>query len=363
MKSLAVVIPATKSYLYAIHDQAVKLQPILADRRAYLFFVTDESKEGKKAFSYYEKYLTWVQCNYCPLPIPEYVENRGEEASLLMARMQSFGFSQARSSNVDECLSLEADILPPPNALRVLENVLDFDDGYYSIAAGTYANSAFLGGRGSYQNAIAEDFLPEERDLPKELAEEWKKLKEVKVSTPFEAEAHQKKVEEILRKTKEWPPLGNVFTLNGKAWRKRGWFEHAYPAIGRGAIVPSDWCGLGLTLMSKKALELADFTGFDGKGTQDLYLCWHRWNPNGLRIAVTPHILCDHIKRIKDPIKMIPESKNDASKVIPEHQAPATYGLHNWHAYHEPLGESEGHLRMIDRPYHSLAIVDTAQKT
>jgi hypothetical protein len=60
---------------------------------------------------------------------------------------------------------------------------------------------------------------------------------------------------------------------------------------------------------------------------------------------------------------MIPESKNDAGKVIPEHQAPATYGLHNWHAYHEPLGESEGHLRMIDRPYHSLAIVDTAQKT
>jgi hypothetical protein len=98
--------------------------------------------------------------------------------------------------------------------------------------------------------------------------------------------------------------------------------DFAYPGIGKGAIVPSDWCGLGCTLLSAKALALAEFSGYDGRGTQDLFLCWHRWHPAGLRIACVPHCVADHVKRDKD------------GKIV------------HYRAYHETEGEYRGHLRV-----------------
>jgi hypothetical protein len=109
--------------------------------------------------------------------------------------------------------------------------------------------------------------------------------------------------------------------------------DAAYPGIGRGSIVPSDWCGLGCTLLSKKALAHADFTGYEGKGTQDLFLCWHRWYPAGLKLACVPHIVCDHIKRKPS------EAPADAPEII------------HYRAYHETEGEHRGHLRVRQQAF------------
>jgi hypothetical protein len=81
--------------------------------------------------------------------------------------------------------------------------------------------------------------------------------------------------------------------------------------------------------LSNKALQLADFNGYQGKGTQDLFLCWNRWNNNGLKIACVPHIACDHIKK-KD------------GKII------------HYRAYHETQGECRGHLRQRPQEFISL---------
>jgi hypothetical protein len=112
--------------------------------------------------------------------------------------------------------------------------------------------------------------------------------------------------------------------------------DFAYPGIGYGAIVPSDWCGLGCTLLSKRALAHADFTGYEGKGTQDLFLCWSRWYPAGLKIACVPHIACDHIKHRP------PEAPKDAPPII------------HYRAYHETEGECRGHLRTRQQPFISV---------
>ena len=103
--------------------------------------------------------------------------------------------------------------------------------------------------------------------------------------------------------------------------------EAAYPAIGKGAIVPTDWVGLGATMLSKKALSLAHFDGYEGKGTQDLYLGWTRWKPAGLNMCVTTHSICDHVVRKRDGENQV---WDDFTHV---------------HVYHEMDGEYEGHLR------------------
>ena len=110
--------------------------------------------------------------------------------------------------------------------------------------------------------------------------------------------------------------------------------DFAYPGIGEGAVVPSDWCGLGCTLMSKKALALADFNGYDGGGTQDLFLCWHRWHPAGLRLACVPHVVCDHVKREK---ALVDGQEKDV--------------VSHYRAYHEQAPEYRGHLRVRKQPW------------
>jgi hypothetical protein len=132
-----------------------------------------------------------------------------------------------------------------------------------------------------------------------------------------------------MERVKSSPPDGNIWEVTAKhGWRRRGWMDFAYPGIGYGAVVPSDWCGLGCTLLSKGALAHADFCGYDGRGTQDLFLCWSRWHPAGLRIACVPHVACDHIKR----------------------QAGKPEILHH-RAYHEQEGECRGHLRVRTQPF------------
>lgn len=257
-----------------------------------------------------------------------------DEAQRIIARLQQAGFSAARAAGATECWSVEIDVLPPPNALRVLRDVVAFDGGYYSIAMVTYHNGQFLGGHGSPARPIEEDVATEERVLPdnlkRRLQEMEKKMKDLHARRKRPSEALQKEADDIREEIRRQPPRGNIFALNAKKWRRRGWMDAAYPGIGRGAVLPTDWVGLGCTLLNKAALDLATFEGYALKGTQDLFLCWHRWHPAGLRLAVVPHILCHHVKRDRDK----PEK------------------LTLWRAYHEPSGEFAGHLRVSPEPFY-----------
>lgn len=260
-----------------------------------------------------------------------------DNAQLIIARIQQKAFSLARDLNADVFWSIESDVLVPPNALKVLLQALEFDDGYYGVGMVTYPNGQFLGGRGTPQNPIAEDFSEDERILTTEIKKEIKKrddkIKELKEKKQKPSDIELREWDELNKKVKNCPPVGNIFEVQAKGWKKRGWLESAYPAIGRGAILPTDWVGLGCTIMNKKALSLATFEGYELKGTQDLFLCWSRWHPADIRMCVIPHILCSHVKR-----KVGEDGKRTDEIEIHE-------------AYHELTGEYAGHIRWRPRKY------------
>lgn len=71
----------------------------------------------------------------------------------------------------------------------------------------------------------------------------------------------------------------------------------------------------------------ADFTGYGGKGTEDLFIIWRRWFPRGLRLCAIPHCPCDHV--IRD----------------------AKAGVIHVMARHETNSDTEGHLRKSFLPF------------
>jgi hypothetical protein len=260
-----------------------------------------------------------------------------DDAQHIIARIQQKAFAKARELSSDYFWSIESDVLVPPNALKVLQQALQFDDSYYGIGMVTYPNGQFLGGRGTARHNICEDATEEERDISKELKKQIERrkddLEKLKKNKEQPTDQQQKEWIEIDKEIKKCPPSGNIFELQAKGWKKRGWLESAYPAIGRGAILPTDWVGLGCTLLNKKALSLATFEGYELKGTQDLFLCWSRWQPAGIKMCVIPHILCSHVKR-----KVGKDGKRTDEIEIHE-------------AYHELEGDCEGHLRWRPRKY------------
>jgi hypothetical protein len=349
---LAIAVSATRNYLH-VWPQCVRAIAAAAahHEEAHFIFSTDESKEATAAADLAKNELPegW-KISVLKHPIKDDSSvNYKVEAQLRIALLQGSSFAFARKIRASMCWSVESDNIVPANSLRVLEWTLAMPqaDGrpHYDISAATYPNGLFLGGFGTYQHQIAEDFLPEERKLKPRLRllldETEKRLKDIKPPTNAEeAEEAQRagdKEGKRMGRLREWvkksPPLGNVFELNAKGYRRRGWMDFAYAGIGHGSVVPSDWCGLGCTLMSKSALAHADYCGYDGRGTQDLYLCWSRWHPAGLRIACVPHIVCDHIKR----------QDRDGKTEIIHHRA-----------YHEPEGECRGHLRQRSQPFVSV---------
>jgi hypothetical protein len=335
---IAITVSATKGYLHA-WPQCLRGIASAAGHHAeaHFIFSTDESKEAEAAAEVAKRELPegW-KVTVLRLPITEDAKDYKEAAQLRIAALQGAGFAFARKIRASMCWVVESDTIPTADSLRVLEWTLLMPqaDGrpYYDIAAATYPNGLFLGGFGDPRHQIAEDFLAEERKLKPRLKflmdETEKRLKAIPRPTHArEAEAAQKigekegkRMGRLRERVKKSPPLGNVFELNSKGYRRRGWMDHAYPGIGLGSVVPSDWCGLGCTLLSKAALAHADFTGYEGKGTQDLFLCWSRWHPAALKIACVPHIVCDHIKRQEGKIT-------------------------HFRAYHEADGECRGHLR------------------
>lgn len=330
--NITIATYATQRYRYALPNFGRRIAGTLTYakvRRATFLFVGDETPELEEdARKYIEEQLpAGIEFVYLPLKLSdENLGNYDESTQLLIAQLQSHAFAYARRIDTDIYWSLESDVLVPYNAYSVSMDILGFDNGYYDVAMCSYPSQGggpFLGGRGNYNAQIADDFLDEERVIPKELLKRKKELFAEKERN----EEWGKKAEAIRKEIKECPPKGNVYELNGKKWRQRGWMEYAYPAIGKGAIVPTDWVGLGCTMLSKKALALAHFDGYEGHGTQDLYLGWHRWKPEGLNMAVTTHAICDHIVRIRD------KDTQDYQK----------FQIVN--AYHEPEGELIGHLR------------------
>ena len=343
---LAITLCSSKLYLAIIPSVVQRIIAAAPHHESLvLIYISDEAPESKGMGKGIKELLP-SQWQYVHRAIPLDL-NKAEEkykipSQLIIATLQSEAFAQARRLGCDQVWNVEADVLVPPDSLRMMEWALQMPnaDGspFYDVAMVTYPNGLFLGGYGDPAHPIAEDFLPEERALPDELKQEYEAFK--KEETEFIKEKKippkewQEKVASLMKKVRECPPGGNVFEMNAKhGWRRRGWLENAYPGIGHGAIVPTDWIGTGCVLLSKKALALATFEGYTGEGTQDLYLCWRRWHPAGLRLCAITHTVCDHVKHELD------KNGKHTGKYI------------HMEASHEQLGEYRGHLRCLSKPW------------
>lgn len=340
---IAIATYATKKYFYCWRSVLRHISAAASHHKEATFILaTDTSDEAKEAVEIARQELPegWkISCINLQVD-DEAGEKYKEKSQLLIAALQGAAFSFARKIRATSLWSVESDMLVSAESLRVAEWVLQMPqaDGtpYYDIAAVTYPNGLFLGGFGTPQTQINEDFTTEERKVPERLKNAIKaceaRLKKCKDKNVAQKEG--KRMARLRERVKKCPPKGNVWELTAKyGWRRRGWMDFAYPAIGRGSIVPSDWCGLGCTLLSQKALSLASFEGYEGKGTQDLYLCWNRWYPAGLRIACIPHTTCDHVKR----------KPKDAPKETPD--------IIHYRAYHELREEHRGHLRVVNQAW------------
>jgi hypothetical protein len=314
---ITIFVTATHSYLYAIEPCLRRINAAIYHARnrrtidSEIVILTDA--EGKAMLA--DRRETIIA-----LPVKEGGEAYKEQAQILIATLQQRGLAYAVECGADLAWSVEADILVPFNALSCSLDMLEFDDGWYDVAFVTYpsqSGAAFLGGNGDPSHPIAQDWLPEERDLPEELREKLK----------------GGMTQELAEAINKCPPKANVFEANAKGWRRRGWLDNAHPGIGKGAVLPTDWTGMGCTLMSRKALAASAFDGYEGKGTQDLFLNWRRWHGEGIRMCVITHCVCEHVIR-KDG------------------------GYVHCFAHHEPQGECRGHLRVQHSswiPYNSIS--------
>lgn len=322
-----------------------------------MIFVTDEEQESKDAANVLSEKIpeSWnlhhIQLGLADILASE--KEYSENAQLLIAQLVQTGLEKARGLHLENLLIVEPDLIPPPNALKVLRQALEFDDGYYSVSQAAYVSQgggSFMGGWGTYNRQILADYLPEERELSDKclapdvdekergLDKRWKAAEKQKAA--LKKNPSEEQVEEWVKldaEVEKRPPKADVFTLNGKyGWRHRGWFDQCYPGIGKGCIVPVKWVGMGCILLDKRALDLADLHAYEGRGTQDLHLVWNCWHPAGLRLCAVPHLLCDHVVR-----EIGEDGRQDWKK------PPVLM-----HAYHETDPAREGHLRISRRKFY-----------
>jgi hypothetical protein len=263
-------------------------------------FATDKSGAAEKIIK-----STGVNSVVLELDVDDAATKYKEESQIVIAKLQQACLDMAKEMGANICWSVESDVLVHPNAFRGLSWVLDCPDPEYGVAVSTYWNGSFLCGRGTEKRQICEDFTEDERDVPADLQKQVE-LKRKELNELFEkrekpSEELVKEMRDLDQKIKECAPKGNVFSLNAVKWRRRGWLDNAYPgAAVYGAVLPTDWCGMGCTLLGKKALALASFDGYDGRGTQDLYLVWNRWHPAGLRIGCNVSVPASHVKKGPD---------------------------------------------------------------
>lgn len=304
---LCIYTAATRGYGQALATQARRiLAGLMLETRVteiLIVFVTDDESEVAFAAEIYRSGLANrpATVEVIALPFGTGGDNYKPEAQLLIAAMRTAATNRAIGWNADLCLALDSDVLPPANAIRCMMDMLAFDGGFYGVAFCPYPSQgggAFLGGRGTPQNPIFPDFYEEEKNVPQEMIDRREEIRKL-LESPEPAPLLRDELDSIEKHIRALPPRENVFAANGKKWKRRGWFDFAYPALGRGAVVPTDWTGFGCTMMGRHALSICDFTGYDGKGTEDLYINFRRWYPAGIRMAAIPHCPCDHV--IRDP--------------------------------------------------------------
>lgn len=329
---------STTGYERSLETQArrivasLSLEKRINDEDILILIVTDKDETVQAARTVYVNGLPGATVKVLADPrLAGGFENYGQNAQLLIAQMRTMATMQALAWNSDRCLSLDGDVLPPHNAIRCMLDMLEFDAGYYGVSFCPYPShggGAFLGGRGTHRNPILPDFYEDEKDIPEELlAEREELLKDVK--------SNEVRLKEIDTAIKQIPPKGDVFAMNAAGkWKRRGWFDNAYPAVGKGAVVPVEWTGCGCTMMNREALALCDWAGYDGRGTEDLYLNFQRWEPNGIKMCCIPHCPCDHVVRNPDPAKSMGE-------------------FIHVHTGHEREGEYSGHLRQWRGPWYA----------
>lgn len=357
---LAICIAGTKSYLYAWEQcvKAVITAAIHVDNVEFIFS-TDTSEEAVEAADFVKNNIpeNW-KFHIIRHDMDDTSTHYEKDAQMRIAILQGDAFQLARKLKVDYCWSVESDILVDPQALQMSEWVLNMPGNYYDVCMITYFNGAFLGGYGDYQNPIFEDFLPHERILKPRLKLSYeinqKRIKnieeEVKKNPPKNQQEYdifakkidkEKRREDRLKKRiKICSQDGTIWEIIAKyGWRERGWFDHVWPALkcpGTGCL-ETKWVGLGCTFLSQKALQYANFNGYNGGGTQDLFEGNEKWRPKGLKFAVVPHVLCDHIKPKRD----------EKNNIIPGEYI-------HYVAYHEKIGPHEGHLRVRAKPWEPL---------
>jgi hypothetical protein len=391
---ICVTICSTESYTYAMKSQCRKVVSAIQNvkrgklKDGVVCLVGDKSKNLEEMEQFYKDNLPfgWSVVRF-PGDYQEF-PNYGPDAQKTIACMRSVAFSYARKHDFDLCWSLDSDVLPPHNALSCSLQMLEFDDGYYGVVCCPYPSQGggdFLAGRGSEQSPILPDVYDDERLLTDDVLKEMESFK-----ADLQSGTYEGKQEEFTKRNKllrdlisKCPPKGDVFFLNSmtsdgignprgtwmfaklilehyksvypsedsqqakflelfekekKRWesigfRRRGWISAAYPGIGVGAILPIEWFGFGSNLMSKKALSLAQFEGYGGDGTEDVYIIRNKWIPNGILLCVITHCPCSHVIRETD------HKTGEIKYLLVE-------------AYHETKeGECKGHLRKRVRPW------------
>ena len=352
-EKLAVTICATARYQYAMKAQARAIHANLC-RHAGPIAIILVGDEGLKAIekTYRELFADGsgqagaLKAGVEVIRIAGFEEVKGEnyknEAQLLIAQMRTAAFARARSWGASIVWSFDSDVIPKSSdCFRTLRWILEIPNSFYEVAVAPYPSQGggdLLTGRGTPENPILSDYADHEREIPADLAAAFAAGKaEIEAIKPPAAPSPEliAKVSEIRRKIGECQPKGNVFEMNSKnGWRRRGWLSAAYPGLGRGVIVPTDWCGFGCTLLSRRALDECDFLGYDGGGTEDLFVVWHRWHQVGIRIASAIHEPASHVSRRKDGKFFVSTVRfvTDAD---------------------ESKGECVGHLRTIQRPFYA----------
>lgn len=329
---LAIYTTATTGYCHALEAQARKIcAALLANNHnltgVLVMLVTDRAEAVEAARVVYQNGIAGAAVEViADARFQKHGENYKTECQLLIAQMRTAACARAIGWGADYCLSLDGDVLPPPNSIRCMLDMLQFDAGYYGVSFCPYPSHGgglFLGGRGTPQNPILPDFYEDEKTLPDGLLAERDELAK-------DFKTHEIRLKEISKIIETAPPSGNVFAANAKNYRRRGWFDHAYPGIGKGAVVPVEWTGCGCTMMGRAALSLCDWVGYNGGGTEDLFLNFVRWEANGIRMACIPHCPCDHVVRK-------PNSPGNYVHIL---------------TYHEVGGECSGHLRQRNLSWH-----------
>ena len=170
----------TKSWCYSVDSWLEHFVCAIDGTSGILVVSTDQSDECLQKYKAISTRL--FHTKWSPVHVTSEFDTDNHEcykndAQLIISKIQQKAFSKARELGADFFWSIESDVLVPPNALKILMQALEFDDGYYGIGMITYPNGQFLGGRGTPQHQICEDATEDERQITPELKKAVQKKK------------------------------------------------------------------------------------------------------------------------------------------------------------------------------------------